>query len=232
MKKYLYLILFSSLGWSCGGGGDDTPPPTVNNAPTIPTLALPTDGFPCIDNVLNFQWNASTDPDGGTITYQIQVAINAQFSSPLTHDVTVTATNRTLTLEKGITYYWRVKAIDNKNLSSAYSTTFSFYTEPVATSNNLPDTPVLVTPVLNSVATGVDVDLQWTGNDKDVSDTLTYDIYFDTVNPPVTMVGGGNQSTTTLNVPLSPLTDYYWKVVVKDNKGGQTIGQVWNFKTD
>ena len=25
---------------------------------------------------------------------------------------------------------------------------------------------------------------------------------------------------------------YYWKVIVKDDKGGKTAGQVWDFKTD
>jgi len=34
------------------------------------------------------------------------------------------------------------------------------------------------------------------------------------------------------NVTASSSTKYYWKVTVKDNKGGQTIGQVWSFTTD
>lgn len=37
----------------------------------------------------------------------------------------------------------------------------------------------------------------------------------------------------TLNLEnLVSSTNYYWNVLVKDGKGGETIGQVWNFKTD
>lgn len=41
-----------------------------------------------------------------------------------------------------------------------------------------------------------------------------------------------NQTATSFDVSLSATTDYYWKIVVKDNQGGATTGQIWNFKTD
>ena len=231
MKKFIYIAAISfSLG-ACGGGGDDpTPPPVVNSAPTVPTLTYPTNNLLCIDNVLNFQWNASTDSQGDPINYHIEVSKNTQFS-PLTHNVTSTTTSKSITLEKGIAYYWRVKATDNKNASSNYSTTFSFYTEGVGITNHLPFSPVLVSPALNSVQTGTSVTLQWTASDVDANNTLTYDVYFGTANPP-TIVTSANQSASTLTKTVAASTTYYWKVVVKDGKGGQTIGQVWSFTTD
>lgn len=60
---------------------------------------------------------------------------------------------------------------------------------------------------------------------------LTYDVYFGTVNPPTAVVSA-NQSASSLNRTVSASTKYYWKVTVKDGKGGQTIGQVWSFTTD
>jgi hypothetical protein len=63
------------------------------------------------------------------------------------------------------------------------------------------------------------------------NDPLTYDVYFGTDNPP-TVVLSPDQSETTISKDLDPSTNYYWKIVVKDNNGGQTIGQTWNFKTD
>ncbi|KUO67051.1 MAG: hypothetical protein APF83_03670 [Lutibacter sp. BRH_c52] len=215
---------------SCGGGGDDTPPTPVNTAPTVPTLASPTNNLLCIDNVVNFTWNASTDAEGGTITYEIQVAKNNLFS-PVSHTQTSTTTSKSITLEKGIAYYWRVKATDNKNASSNYSATFNLYTEGLGITNHLPFSPVLVSPALNSVQTTATVNLQWTASDVDTSDILTYDVYFGTVNPPTALVSL-NQSASSLNRNVSASTKYYWKVVVKDGKGGQTIGQVWSFTTD
>ena len=229
MRHLLYIAALSITLWSCGGGDDPTPPPVVNTAPTVPTLTYPTNNLLCIDNVLNFQWSTSTDSQGDAITYQIQVAKDNLFAQ-ISHTLTSTTASKSITLEKGIAYYWRVKATDNKSASSNYSTTFSFYTESVGITNHLPFSPVLVSPVLNSVQTGTSVTLQWMASDVDASNILTYDVYFGTVNPP-TIITSANQSAATLTKTVTASTKYYWKVVVKDSKGGQTIGQVWSFVT-
>ena len=239
MRNLLYIAILSiSLGSCGGGGGEPTPPPVVNTAPTVPTLALPLNNSLCIDNVLNFTWNASTDAEGGVITYEIQVAKNTSFS-PVSHTQTSTTTSKSITLEKGIAYYWRVKATDSKNASSNYSATFNLYTEGVGITNHLPFSPVLVGPKLNNVVIQTDyspdsqlnVILEWTASDVDASDILTYDVYFeaDNNNPKIISL---NQSAKTYSTALSASTKYYWKVTVKDNKGGQTVGQVWSFTTD
>lgn len=232
MRKFIYTITaLSTLLWSCGGGGDTlTPPPVTNNTPSIPTLTYPTANLLCIDNVINFEWNASTDSDEDAITYQLQIAKNNQFS-PIAQEFNITETAQEITLDIGTAYYWRVKATDNKSASSNYSSVFSFYTEGVGITNHLPFTPVLVSPTINSVQTGTPVNLQWTASDVDTADTLTYDVYFGTANPP-TVITSANQSPSSLSKTVSASTTYYWKVVVKDGKGGQTIGQVWNFVTD
>lgn len=72
--------------------------------------------------------------------------------------------------------------------------------------------------------------LEWTGSDTD-GDPLVFDIYFGTDNPPETLISE-NQNVTSINVTTVAATDYFWKVVVKDDKGGQTIGQIWNFRTN
>jgi len=230
MRNLLYITLISVSLWSCGGGGDDPAPTPVNTAPTVPTLALPVNNSLCIDNVVNFTWNASTDSQGDAITYQIQVAKDNLFAQ-IAHTLTSTTTSKSITLEKGIAYYWRVKATDSKSASSNYSSTFNLYTEGVGITNHLPFSPVLVSPALNSVQTTATVNLQWTASDVDTSDTLTYDVYFGTVNPPTAIVSA-NQSASSLSRTVSASTKYYWKVSVKDNKGGLTIGQVWSFTTD
>lgn len=235
MRKFLVLLVISTVLISCGGGGggdDPTPnPPPVatNKAPSVPTQSAPTNNLLCIDNTVTFQWNASTDPEGDSISYELQIATDNQFSQNL-QTLTISSTSTSVSLEKGIAYYWRVKAKDSKNASSSYSSTYSFYTEGDGESNHLPFLPSIVSPALNSTVSDASITLEWTASDVD-NDQLTFDVYFDTVNPPPTKVAE-NQSETTLNQALESSKNYYWKVVVKDDKGGQTIGQVWNFKTD
>jgi len=233
MRKLLYIAVLSISLWSCGGGGGDepTPPPVVNTAPTVPTLTAPANNSLCTDNVLNFQWNASTDSQSDAITYQIEVSKNTQFS-PLAHNISSTTTSKSITLEKGISYYWRVKATDSKSAASNYSATFNLYTEGVGITNHLPFSPVLVSPALNSVQSAATINLQWTASDVDTSDTLTYDVYFGTDKDNLSIVSPTNQSANSLSRTVAASTKYYWKVTVKDNNGGQTVGQVWSFTTD
>lgn len=50
-----------------------------------------------------------------------------------------------------------------------------------------------------------------------------YDVYLGTVNPPTTKIGN-NLTSPSLNVDLEASKNYFWEVVVKDNKGGETKG--------
>lgn len=230
MKKFLYIAIIGIVIWSCGGGGDDPPPTPENKAPTTPTTVYPKNNELCIDNAVNFQWNASTDPEGDAITYTVEVSENSAFSS-ITHTQTTSSTSKSISLEKGVVFYWRVRAKDSKNASSDNSSANQFYTEGEGIVNHLPFSPDLVAPALDATVSTATATLEWTASDVDTDDTLTYDVYFGTTNDP-TDKKGDNQSATTLTVDVDGSTDYYWKVVVKDDKGGETIGQVWNFKTD
>jgi len=76
----------------------------------------------------------------------------------------------------------------------------------------------------------INTDLSWTGGDQDVGDTVTYDVYFGTTNPPSLVMN--NQSTTTYSPgTLTNETTYYWKIVAWDNHGATTQGPVWSFTT-
>ena len=228
MKNILKLIIPSLVIISCGGGdsGDSTP----NAAPTVPSLVSPTNQSLCISNALTFTWNKSTDSQSDAITYQIQIATDNQFTQTVNTSNT-SNTSFTITLDKGKAYYWRVKATDSKNASSEFSSVNSLYTEATATSNHLPFMPQLVKPSLEaSVATTVD--LEWSASDVDTSDVLTYDVYWGTSASSLTSSKTNLTTKTAQLTGLQSGTTYYWKVIVKDNKGGETIGQIWNFKTN
>jgi hypothetical protein len=234
MKKIIYLASISLLFLSCGGGGSDGPaltPEPTNTAPTVPSLVAPTNNLLCINNMVTFEWGASTDAENNPIVYQLQIATDNQFSQTIP-TTPVSSRTQTVPLDKGKAYYWRVKASDSKNASSAYSNTFSFYTEGAAVANHLPFLPELIQPEINSTITGTTAVLKWAASDVDATDVLTYDVYLDTTNPPIAKISENKTSTTFEATALKTATIYYWKVVVKDNKGGETIGQVWNFRTN
>ncbi len=231
MRKIVYITLLSSLFFSCGGGGNEPISEPQNTAPTIPSLVAPTNSKLCINNSVTFEWAASTDAEKNPIVYQIQIASDNLFGQ-IVKTLEGTSTIQTVDLEKGKAYYWRVKATDSKNAASKYSSTYSFYTEGVALSNHVPFSPQLVRPVLNSTLTATSATLEWTSSDVDATDVLSYDVYLGVDNPPASKVGSAISTTSFSVTSLLPTKNYYWKVVVKDNKGGETSGQVWNFKTN
>jgi len=142
MKRYIFLLLVLNI-LSCGGGGDDSVvPPTddsmdmlpddpsnpsvTNGEPTVPSLIFPTNNLLCIDNILEFEWNASTDSEGDPITYVVDISKSISFSE-LDQSFELNSTNKTITLEKGFAYYWRVKASDSNSASSEFSEFFSIF---------------------------------------------------------------------------------------------------------
>jgi predicted secreted protein len=230
MKKFFYFTVIILLLVSCGKSSDDSAVVESNTAPTVPVLISPTNAKLCVSNAVTFQWNPSTDANKDVISYQIQVATDNQFTQ-IVKTQEATRIDQIFTLEKNKGYYWRIKATDSKNLSSEYSIVNSFYTEGDAKANHLPFAPGLVLPASNSILNSGLVNLSWTALDADTNDTLLYDIYLGTTNPPTSKIAE-NKATTTLTITANAATNYYWRVVVKDNKGGETIGQVWNFRTN
>jgi hypothetical protein len=228
MKKFVYLSIVSVFLISCGS--EDAPVEPVNVAPTTPTLVSPVDNKLCANNAVTFQWNAAVDANNDPVIYQIQVSKEKDFSH-IVMTAESSATYQNFTLEKATAYYWRVKSTDNEALSSTYSATFSFYTSGDGVVNYLPFLPDLVSPELNSVLGATTAKLQWTAKDVDTKDKLVYDVYFGTTNPPTEKVGV-NQEVSTLDVSVVASKEYYWNVVVKDDKGGETVGQTWKFRTN
>ncbi len=229
MKKFSYLFILGIIIWSCGGGDSPPSPPKENRAPSVPSLVYPTNNFLCINNTIEFTWNGSVDPDGDNISYEILIAKDNLFTQ-IVQQKTTSALSSSISLDKGVAHYWKVRAVDSKSKASDYTPFWSFYTEGIGTINYVPFASSIVKPTLNSTVSGTSTILEWTASDVDSGDVLTYDIYFGTSATPPSIVT--NHATKTYTVSsLLPNTTYYWKIDVKDNKGGKSIGQVWSFKT-
>ncbi len=232
MKSFQY-ILCCLLILSCSsGGGDETPPQpnpdpdsgTENNPPSTPSLSFPSKDLLCTQSELTFEWGKANDPDGDTINYQLQISTNRSFTA-LVEDHMVSTNSKTLVMEAGQDYYWRVLAIDSKNTKSQFTPSWAFYVEGEATTNYVPYIPSLISPLSGiEVRSGL-VTLEWEGSDID-NDPLKFDLYLGTTNPPVLFETDLSQSSIEVTVEIN--REYYWKVHVKDDIS-TSYGGIWTF---
>lgn len=99
-------------------------------------------------------------------------------------------------------------------------------TEPQNEPPNIPSNP---SPQHQSTNVYTEnITLSWSGADMD-SDTVTYNIYFDTLSDP-RLCSSKQRDTTYYLDSLAPLTRYYWRVISYDNEDS-TEGPLWWFAT-
>lgn len=104
---------------------------TTNEPPSVPVLPSPSDNSSTIDNTPTFQWQASTDPESDSITYDLQVDDDSGFGSPTVDETGLGTTSYTPTSELSPdNYYWRVRAVDNNNNQSSWSSSWSLEITP------------------------------------------------------------------------------------------------------
>ncbi len=238
IKKINFLpIVFAFILITACGGSDDTPaigggptvPVTPNEAPSaVNTLIFPSTDLLCIDNNLNFQWSASTDPNGDAVSYTLTIALDRDLTN-IVEQLNATTNSIMVTLQRGVAYYWNVVAKDSQDQASP-SATFAFYTEGDGVSNYAPFTASINAPTLGGFVDAGTTNLSWTGGDTDVDDTLTYDVYFgDTTTPTLLQT---DVAMSTFDVTTVAATTYFWRIDTKDNNGVKTIGQIWSFSTN
>jgi hypothetical protein len=166
----------------------------TNQPPNVPTLATPADGSD-VYLLPTLLWTAASpvDPNpGDTVTYELQVDDNSDYSSPLASKTALATTSYTLapaeTLTDGVTYYWHVQARDNKNLASGWTSSWSM----VATTNKAPTVPTLLSPEDQAALDNTLPAFDWTESTDPDNNTLYYDLQIATDN----QFTGGGQGTT------------------------------------
>lgn len=229
MKEVYVLFVSLFVLLSCSSEGDEAPAPESNTAPSVPLPVYPLDKTLCSDALVRFEWGESTDAENDRISYRLEVSSNSSFPTTV-FSQSVSSTSRQVLLPEGEVLYWRVQAVDSEGAGSGYSAVSQFITEGEGVSNHIPFAPGLVSPQQGSEIAGPDAALSWTAGDAD-GDALTFDVYLDTGSDPSTRVSEGQVGTTYVAGGLAAATTYYFRIVVKDDNGGVTIGQVWSFKT-
>ena len=97
--------------------------------------------------------------------------------------------------------------------------------------NQQPSVPTSPAPADTAGNIAIDAVLAWTGGDPD-GDAVTYDVYFDTVTPPVTELVSAYTPTTADPGGIEYSQTYYWQVVAEDDQGAATDGPIWSFTTE
>ena len=218
LKRLAYLLLLILL-MSCK---KDEPTAVSNSAPNPPSHPIPADSAIEQSVAVNLAWTGS-DPDGDSLTYDVH--LGTTITPPLLSLGQSGTSFNPDTLVYDTTYYWRIVALDNHDHSTS-GPTWSFRTKIRNDAPNLPSNPI---PVDSAIEQSVTVNLAWICSDRE-GDTLTYDVYFGTTNPPP-LVSSTQLDTTYDPGMLDDNTTYYWQVIAYDNHNHSVTGPMWHFST-
>lgn len=194
----------------------------ANQPPSVPVLTSPANSATGIALNTKLLWQASRDPEDDAFTYTVLLSTNNPPTDMVAKNQTAveyTPTGQSL----NTVYYWRIVAQDNRGKVA---------TSPIRsyTTNRAPTAPTLISPANNAIVdTTRTPTLKWTSSTDPDGDALTYDVYLGTNNPPTTKVASGQADTTFTTARLKFKTDYYWKVIAKDGKGGEVSSTVPKF---
>lgn len=193
-----------------------------------PTLAQPYNGLTGVSVLPTLRWN--TVP--GAVSYKLYIDSNSTFTDPKIYEQNVgTDTFKTFTasitnfpLTNGLTYYWKVSALDN-NGTEHFSSTYHFRVAPAFTVSQ--DSPTNGQEIQTT-----SVRLQWSIGHT--ASGLTFEIqYMDTTSAPSTeadwsgatstnVLGSASSSfSTTISVVLG--RTYYWRVLIKRTSTGEYV---------
>ncbi|MBD3165892.1 T9SS type A sorting domain-containing protein, partial [bacterium] len=199
---------------------------TIPNAPTAPTLVSPDDAAVIEALPLTFEWTESTDPDGTTPGYMLEIADNPDFTDATEYDAGTDLSYEVTDLADDSEFWWRVKATDD-NTDGTYSDERSFSTAiPEA-----PTAPGLTSPEDEVIVDALPLTFEWTAStdpDPEQSPTYSLEISMDEeFTDPDTYDAG-----TDLSFEVEELEDdtvYWWRVLATDTNTTGTYSEVRTF---
>ncbi len=185
-----------------------------SGAPDEPLIVAPVDKTGVMSGVV-LDWTDVTDPEGDAVSYDVYLD---KQNTPATLVATVTTSEFTTSaLDANSAYYWYVVAKDSSgNFTESQISGFTVLGAG-------PGFPAIHEFAVQDVFS-LDELLVWDA----AAGATSYDVYIDTVNPPVNIVATDITETEykvkNSEIP-SDLTDvktYYALVVAKDGSGGET----------
>jgi len=188
--------------------------------PNPPELALPDDKSANQNTTVQFAWLSSP----GTSTFWLQLSTQPDFSTLVLNDSLISERSRTVeNLARDITYYWRVRAI-NEAGTSAWSSARTFKTVPKA-----PSTPSPQIPANNSMIDTTEILFAW-NNVPQVSRygfQLAADSTFNTIVSDDSMLSDSSHKVSGLEYNKK----FFWKVRAVNAGGGSEWSKPCSFIT-
>jgi hypothetical protein len=188
---------------------------TAAGAPSVPAIVSPADVAVNQPNPIKLIVNTAA----GASMYNWQVSTSNTFSTFAVDDTTADTT-RSVTLEPGMTYYWKVRGV-NQGAASAFTTARSF------TLTTLPAAPALAYPASDQKSMRKDtLWLKWrsVANASSYECDLSTNSAFSSYLKPY--IGDRTVTDTTFKiVGLNNITKYFWRVraVVNSGKGSYSV---------
>jgi outer membrane protein assembly factor BamB/outer membrane lipoprotein-sorting protein len=201
---------------------------TENQPPNTPSNPTPNNHATNVDINVDLSWTCNDPDPGDTVTYDVYFEANDSTPDILVSNNQSSTNYDPGTMNYNTHYYWQIIAWDNHG-ASATGPIWDFTTssEP----NDPPDPPSNPTPMDDATDVDLETDLSWTCSDPD-GDDLVYDVYFEADNPNPDELVSDDQTETMFDPgTMSYDTDYYWKIVAKDEHSASTTGPVWHFTT-
>ena len=226
MKKISFLCILL-IAYSCGI--EDT---IVPKNPEPANLVFPENNQECNQGVVivgtnrtevTFIWENDSNADTYTVVLKNLITNTERIFAPKINELNVD-------LIKATPYSWYVISTNSYILEPIQSETWKFYNAGDPITSHAPFPADDVYPEMAGVYSDItSVRLEWNGLDID-NDIKDYDIYFDTVSPPVALLGNTIQNAMDAEVTSGNV--YYWKVVTTDNEGNNSQSEIFQFKVN
>lgn len=191
--------------------------------PAAPNLISPPNGANNVSLTALLDWDSVTTAK----TYQIQLATDTLYNSPIIDSSDNTQTQLTVPsglLNNNILYYWRVRS-SNPGATGQWSNNFRFRTIVA-----LPNAPNLLLPVNGATNVSLTPSFDWDSTSP--ADYYTIQASLDTSfsNFQINTVGI-TQSNFNQTTPLFPNFKYYWRVSATNAAGTSPWSVKFNFIT-
>jgi len=173
---------------------------------------------------VDFRWQKANN----TETYELRVT---DIEANTTQTISTPALAARLPIRKGTAFSWVVLSKNSMVPQKISSDTWRFYNSGSETSRPPFPAEIIAPEVGATIFKDInnEVVLNWSGSDLD-NDISGFDIYFDTVSPPVILLSSVDGAINEQKASVAADTIYYWKVVTKDGQGHSSDSGIFDFK--